>query len=139
LGDELLEASAIGEIIPGRDFYDYEDKYLNDTADLRIPAELDETMKLRLQEYAVQAFAAIGGSGMARVDFLVGEDESIYVNEINTLPGFTSISMYPKLWDAVGVPIDRLVDRLVEIAVARHARSHQLDGAIKSWLAQLEV
>ena len=137
LGDQRLEASAIGEIIPGGDFYDYEDKYLDDSADLRIPAELDRPLELRLREYAVEAFAAIGGSGMARVDFLVGEGDTIYVNEINTLPGFTSISMYPKLWEAVGLPIERLVDRLVEIAVARHARSRDLDSAIKNWLSQL--
>jgi len=137
LGDDRLEASAIGEIVPGHDFYDYEDKYIDDTADLRIPAELDRGMEIRLQEYAVEAFGAIGGHGMARVDFLVGEDESIYVNEINTLPGFTSISMYPKLWGAVGLPIDRLVDRLVGIAFARHEKTRALDGAIKSWLASV--
>jgi D-alanine-D-alanine ligase len=87
----------------------------------------------------VQAFAAIGGSGMARVDFLMAEDGTLYVNEINTLPGFTRISMYPKLWDLSGLPLDRLVDRLVDIGRRRHARRRQLDDGIKNWLAAIDA
>ena len=87
--------------------------------------------------FAVVAFAAIGGHGMARVDFLVEADGTILVNEINTLPGFTSISMYPKLWEVTGLPIDQLVDRLVKIALERHADRQRLDAGIKSWLSGL--
>jgi D-alanine-D-alanine ligase len=138
LGYRSLQASRIGEIIPGGDFYDYRDKYVDDTAELRVPADLDPQFEGRLQTMAVEAFTAIGGHGMARVDFLVESDETILVNEINTLPGFTSISMYPKLWEVSGLPIDQLVDRLVAIAVERHADRQRLDGGIKSWLGGLD-
>jgi D-alanine-D-alanine ligase len=137
LGYDPLEASRIGEIVPGGEFYDYRDKYVDDAADLRVPAELESGLETRLRETAVSAFAAIGGQGMARVDFLVEADDTILVNEINTLPGFTSISMYPKLWEISGLPIDRLVDRLVAIALERHADRQRLDTGIKSWLAGL--
>lgn len=142
LGYGHLEASCIGEIVPGNDFYDYADKYLQDTARLIAPADIPAAVADRLRELAVRAFAAIGGAGLARVDFLVeGPDEGddgIYVNEINTLPGFTSISMYPRLWELSGVPLPRLVDRLVEIAVERHRDRHRLDAGIKEFLAGLE-
>ena len=138
LGYRKLEASRIGEIVPGNEFYDYADKYIEDTAGLLVPAELDRELEDRLRRTAVDAFAAIGGHGMARVDFLVEGDERIFVNEINTLPGFTSISMYPKLWEASGVPIDRLVDRLLEVALARHCDRHRLDAGIKDFLASLD-
>jgi len=134
LGYTSLEASRIGEIVPGREFYDYRDKYLDDTADLKVPAELDPDLESRLRQTAIDAFAAIGGHGMARVDFLVENGEDILVNEINTLPGFTSISMYPKLWEVTGLPIEQLVNRLVEIAVERHADRQRLDVGIRSWL-----
>jgi len=138
LGHVELEASRIGEIVPGRDFYDYYDKYIEDSADLTIPAELDAALEARLRQVAVDAFAAIGGHGMARVDFLVEESGAVFVNEINTLPGFTSISMFPKLWEVSGLPIDRLVDRLVRIALDRHAGRRRLDEGIKAWLRSLE-
>jgi D-alanine-D-alanine ligase len=137
LGHRRLEASVVGEIVPGREFYDYADKYLEDTARLDVPARLPEALSDRLRELAVRAFASIGGHGMARVDFLL-EGETPYVNEINTLPGFTSISMYPKLWEATGLPIDRLVDRLVEIAVARHAERRSLNEGILEWVHSLD-
>ena len=93
-------------------------------------------MSDRLRDLAVRAFAAIGGVGLARVDFLV-EGEDVWVNEINTLPGFTSISMYPRLWELSGVPLPDLVDRLVQIALERHRDRHRLDQGIKEFLASL--
>jgi D-alanine-D-alanine ligase len=139
LGHHRLEASRVGEIIPGQAFYDYRDKYLDDRAGLIVPAELDPDLEAAIRDTAVAAFAAIGGHGMARVDFLVEGGERIFVNEINTLPGFTSISMYPKLWEATGVPLEELVDRLVEIAVERHRERSELDRGIKRWLESLET
>ncbi|MES1240371.1 MAG: D-alanine--D-alanine ligase family protein [Acidobacteriota bacterium] len=136
LGYQTIEASAVGEIVPGNDFYDYADKYLQDTAQLIAPAELREDLAARLRELAVRAFEAIGGVGLARVDFLV-EGEGIYVNEINTLPGFTSISMYPRLWELSGVPLPKLVDRLVRIALERHRDRRRLDQGIKEFLGNL--
>jgi D-alanine-D-alanine ligase len=139
-GSDDLAASVVGEIVPGNAFYDYADKYLEDKARLLAPADLPEAVAARLRQLAVDAFAAVGGAGMARVDFLYDEArglDGIYVNEINTLPGFTSISMYPRLWDLSGVPLPRLVDRLVEIAVARHADRRRLDQGIKHFLAEL--
>lgn len=138
LGGERLEASEIGEIVPGKEFYDYEDKYLSDGARLIAPAELPDDVATRIREAAVAAFAALGGHGMARVDFLL-EGETPYVNEINTLPGFTRISMYPRLWDLSGVPLPELVDRLVTIAVDRHRDRKRLDQGIRDWIAELEA
>lgn len=138
LGGWSLEASEVGEIVPGRDFYDYEDKYLSDGARLIAPAELRRAVADRLRELAVRSFVAVGGHGMARVDFLL-EGETPYVNEINTLPGFTSISMYPRLWDLSGVPLPELVDRLVRIGVERHRERRRLDRGIRAWIAELEA
>jgi D-alanine-D-alanine ligase len=136
LGNDHPEASAPCEILPSREFYDYEDKYLTDGAELIAPAVLTPAVRARLQELAVAAFAALGGSGMARVDFLL-EGETPYVNELNTLPGFTSISMYPRLWALSGVPLAELVDRLVTHAFERHADRRRLDDGIKEFLAAL--
>jgi D-alanine-D-alanine ligase len=136
LGYQKIEASAVGEIVPGNEFYDYADKYLQDTAQLIAPAELRPDVADRLRGLAVRAFEAIGGVGLARVDFLV-EGEDVYVNEINTLPGFTSISMYPRLWELSGVPLPRLVDRLVKIALERHRDRRRLDEGIKEFLESL--
>ena len=137
LGYGTLEASVVGEIVPGREFYDYADKYLEDNARLIAPAELPEATTERLRELAVAAFAALGGSGMARVDFLLEGEDGLFVNEINTLPGFTAISMYPRLWELSGVPLPKLVDRLVQIALDRHRDRRRLDAGIKEWLADL--
>jgi len=137
LGYRELEASRIGEIVPGAEFYDYADKYLNDTAGLHIPAELDGEIETRMRGMAVEAFAAIGGWGMARVDFLLEPGGAMYINEINTLPGFTSISMYPKLWEATGISMPELVDRLVQIAIDRHTDRGRLDQGIRDWLTRL--
>jgi D-alanine-D-alanine ligase len=136
LGYHTIEASAVGEIVPGNDFYDYADKYLQDTAQLIAPAELSPEVTERLRGLAVRAFQAIGGVGLARVDFLV-EGEDVYVNEVNTLPGFTSISMYPRLWGLSGIPLPKLVDRLVQIALERHRDRTRLDSGIKEFLEGL--
>jgi D-alanine-D-alanine ligase len=138
LGYRRLEASAVGEIVPGREFYDYEDKYLADDAGLIAPAELPAATAGEVRRLAVEAFAALGGTGLARVDFFLEGDGRLWVNELNTLPGFTRISMYPRLWALSGLPLDALVDRLVDIAFERHRDRHRLDDGIKSWLAALE-
>jgi len=133
---DRLEASVLGEIVPGNAFYDYADKYLQDTARLVAPAEVPEAVAERARRLAVDAFAAVSGSGLARVDFFL-EGDRLYVNEINTLPGFTSISMYPRLWGLSGLALPALVGRLVDEAVERHAERHRLDRGIKDWLARL--
>jgi len=127
----------VGEIVPSQDFYDYADKYLLDSAGLIAPAEIPEPVSDRLRDFAVRAFAAIGGSGLARVDFLFEGEDGLYVNEINTLPGFTSISMYPRLWGLTGLPLPKLVDRLVHIALERHRDRRRLDEGIKAFLSEL--
>ena len=137
LGYRDLQASVVGEIVPGNEFYDYADKYLQDNAGLIAPAELPVEVADRLRRTAVEAFAAIGGAGLARVDFLLEGRDGLFVNEINTLPGFTSISMYPRLWGLTGLPLPRLVDRLVQIALERHADRRRLDEGIKDFLAEL--
>ena len=125
LGNEDLEASVVGEIVPGHEFYDYEDKYLDDAVQLVIPAAVPEETSDRVRELALAAFRAIGARGMARVDFFLESGTGrIYLNEINTIPGFTRVSMYPRLWEASGVPFPELCDRLIELALeARAARA----------------
>lgn len=122
LGNEDPAATAPGEIVPGREFYDYRAKYLEDTSRLLLPAPVSADCAAAVRRMAVEAFVCIGGSGLARVDFfLEAATEKLYVNEINTLPGFTSISMYPQLWAAEGWPPERLVQRLLDLALAAHA------------------
>jgi len=127
LGNEEPDASVPGEVIPGDEFYSYRAKYLDDTSQLIIPAKLDEALSDEIRQYAVEAFKALDGAGMARADFLLerGTDR-VYLNEINTLPGFTSISMYPKLWEASGVPYPVLLDRLIALALERHEEKRRL-------------
>jgi D-alanine-D-alanine ligase len=122
LGNDDPVASIAGEIRPqGHEFYDYDAKYLDeDGAQLVIPAEIPEELLGRVQRMAVTAFRAVEGAGMARVDFFLRGDEELWLNEINTIPGFTSISMYPKLWEASGVPYPELVERLLELAIERN-------------------
>lgn len=123
LGNDEPIASLPGEIVPQTaEFYDYKAKYIDDNgARLVIPAELDEALTAQLQQLAVRAFQAIEGAGLARVDFFLERaTNQLLVNEINTLPGFTSISMYPKLWEASGVSYSQLIDRLIELAFERH-------------------
>ncbi|MCC6453477.1 MAG: D-alanine--D-alanine ligase [Caldilineaceae bacterium] len=121
LGNDDAIASVPGEIIPGREFYDYAAKYLDDSSQLLIPAQLTPHQAARVQEMAIAAFHAVDGTGLARVDFLLDDQSgNFYLNEINTMPGFTHISMYPKLWEASGIPYPELVDRLVQLALARY-------------------
>jgi D-alanine-D-alanine ligase len=123
LGNDNPEASVIGEVVPGKEFYDYEAKYLSEGSDLIVPAKLTRQQTKQVREMAVRAFQACDCAGLARVDFLMepGSSGRIYVNEINTLPGFTSISMYPRLWAATGVPYPQLIDRLIQLALERRA------------------
>jgi D-alanine-D-alanine ligase len=122
LGNDDPVASVAGEIVPrGHDFYDYEAKYLDEHgAELRVPAPIEPEVLEEVQRLAIAAFRAIDCSGMARVDFFLAPDGRVVLNEINTIPGFTSISMYPRLWEASGVPYADLVERLIELAVERH-------------------
>lgn len=122
LGNDEPLASVPGEIVPGNEFYDYSAKYIDDNSQLLIPARLDAATTEQLQEYAVRAFLALDCAGLARVDFLMdGESGELFLNEINTMPGFTRISMYPKLWEASGIGYPELVDRLVQLALERYA------------------
>lgn len=127
LGNENPAASVVGEIRPRRDFYDYTAKYLaapdsDDYSELIIPAELDGETAVTVQTLALRAYQAIDCAGMGRVDLLLDTDSgALYLNEINTIPGFTRISMYPKLWEASGLPYPQLLDKLIELALARHA------------------
>ncbi len=122
LGNDDPQASVPGEVLPSREFYSYESKYVDGTSGLLIPAPLPyETTEL-IREIAVRAYKAIDCAGLARVDFMIDKDtNAIYLNEVNTIPGFTKISMYPKLWDATGLPYAKLVDRLIELALERKA------------------
>ena len=122
LGNDEPNASVIGEIIPSREFYDYQAKYSDDeSSELRIPAEIDAGLAENLRAMAVTAFQAVDAAGLARVDFfLETRTGKPYVNEINTLPGFTTISMYPKLWEAGGMSYTQLIDNLVSLAIERH-------------------
>jgi len=127
LGNDDPQASVPGEIIPAREFYDYTAKYVDDDSRLLIPAPLSEVDARNARELAVHAFQALECSGMARVDlFLEKPTGKFFVNEINTLPGFTSISMYPKLWEASGVPYAELLDRLIALAIERQAEKKKL-------------
>jgi D-alanine-D-alanine ligase len=126
LGNEVLETSVPGEIIPCNEFYDYEAKYLADSSQLIIPAPLPDTVIAQLQDHAKRAFQALDCAGMARVDFLVRRTGyEIFLLEANTLPGFTSISMYPKLWAASGLAYPLLIEKLISLALERHAEQRQ--------------
>jgi len=123
LGNDDPKASVVGEIIPGKEFYDYEAKYLSEGSVPVIPAKLTRAESKRIREMAVAAFRACDLSGLARVDFLMEPDgkRRIFLNEVNTLPGFTQISMYPKLWEATGIGYSDLITRLIELGLERHA------------------
>ena len=122
LGNDEPAASVCGEVLPSREFYSYESKYIDGTSGLVIPAPLPAETSDQVREYAVRAYKAIDCSGMARVDFFVEKDTNkIHLNELNTIPGFTKISMYPKLWEASGLPYNKLCDRLIELALERKA------------------
>ena len=121
LGNEEPIASVLGEVVPCNEFYDYHAKYIDDQSELIIPAPLPDDLAQRIRALAVRAFTALDCAGMGRVDFLLDRETlDVYVNEINTIPGFTTISMYPKLWEATGLPYPDLIDRLISLAIERH-------------------
>ena len=123
LGNDRPMASLPCEILPSREFYDYDDKYLLDRAETKLPADLPAEKTEELRRLAVECYRAVECEGMGRVDFLLeGSTEKLYINEINTIPGFTSISMYPKMWEASGIGFAALIDRLIELALERQER-----------------
>ena len=131
LGNDDPEASVPGEVIPSREFYDYEAKYLDDASRTVIPAPLTPQQTAEVRRLSIEAFKAVDGAGMARVDFLMTRgSEEIYLNEVNTIPGFTTISMYPKMWEASGLSYSSLLDRLITLAMERHAEKQQLRTSI---------
>ncbi|WP_181350657.1 D-alanine--D-alanine ligase [Thalassobacillus sp. CUG 92003] len=131
LGNEDPEASLPGEILPQDGFYSYEAKYVDEKgAILEAPADLNDEQVKAIKEASIQAFQALNCEGLARVDFFFTDDGRIIINEINTLPGFTRISMYPKLWEVSGLPYDQLIDRLIELALERHHRDLELKHSI---------
>lgn len=130
LGNEEPIASAIGEIVPTHDFYSYEAKYIDEKgALLQIPAKIDEETTKKLQNIAVDTFKTLCCEGMARVDFFLTEDGRAIINEINTIPGFTKISMYPKLWDISGISYEELIDKLISLAIDRDNRDKKLKNS----------
>jgi D-alanine-D-alanine ligase len=127
LGNEQPIASVAGEVVPCNEFYDFNAKYVDDDSDLIIPADVSPEKLAEMQEIAIRSFRALDLAGMARVDFFLerGTDRLV-LNEVNTIPGFTSISMYPMLWAASGIPLAELVDRLIELAVDRHSQPRRV-------------
>ena len=131
LGNEDPQASLPGEIIPSREFYDYEAKYIDDDSKTVIPADLPADLVKKVQQLSIEAFRAIDCSGLARVDFLLSRDTGdLCVNEINTMPGFTSISMYSKMWEASGLAYAGLVDRLIQLGLERHQQKQRLKTSV---------
>lgn len=127
LGNEKPQASIVGEIISTHDFYSYEAKYLDkDGARAQIPAIISKKLSKEFQELAIKSFKTLCCEGMSRVDFFLTPDDKIYINEINTIPGFTSISMYPKLWQASGLTYPKLIDRIIRLAISRHESENRL-------------
>jgi D-alanine-D-alanine ligase len=127
LGNDDPKASIVGEVVPGREFYDYDDKYREDNAKLLIPAPVPDAISGEVRRLAVEAFRVAGISGMARVDFFLERGTGrVLVNELNTLPGFTAISMYPKLWEASGLPLPGLLDELIRLAIERKEKRDRL-------------
>ncbi len=132
LGNDAPEASVAGEIVPAHEFYDYAAKYLDTGSRLVIPADLPAEQARLVRDLAIRAFRVLDLAGMARVDFFIDRNTGVvFLNEVNTLPGFTPISMYPKLWEASGLPFPRLVDRLIELALERHAARRALVTAFR--------
>jgi D-alanine-D-alanine ligase len=127
LGNEAPEASVPGEICPRREWYDYEAKYVDESTELLVPAPLSDAETEQVRDLALRAFRTLEGAGLGRVDFLLERATgAFYLNEINSLPGFTEVSMYPRLWEASGLPYPQLLDRLIELALARHQRRSRL-------------
>lgn len=120
LGNDKVETSVPGEILKSQKFYDYKEKYINNTVQLGIPADLPGEITDKIREYAKKAYLAIDSSGLTRVDFFVTYNNDIYINEVNTMPGFTQWSMYPLLWEATGKPYDQLLEELITLALERY-------------------
>ena len=130
LGNDDPIASVPGEIVPGHEFYDYEAKYLDESSQLLIPAPIDPALAQRVRDLSIKAFLALDCAGMARVDFLLSRATGeLYLSEVNTIPGFTRISMYPKLWEASGMSYSELIDRLIELALERHADKQRVQDS----------
>ncbi|MEN2768814.1 D-alanine--D-alanine ligase [Ornithinibacillus xuwenensis] len=131
LGNDEPIASIPGEVLPNTDFYSYESKYIDEKgADLAIPADLTDSQVKKVQEAAIKAFQTLECEGLSRVDFFLTENDELYVNEVNTLPGFTKISMYPKLWEISGIPYSELISRLIELAIERHQHDSNLKSTV---------
>jgi D-alanine-D-alanine ligase len=131
LGNDAPEASMPGEIIPSREFYDYEAKYIDDQSKVEIPAKLNDALVREVRAQAITAFQAIDGSGLGRVDFLLSRSTGeLFINEINSMPGFTTISMYPKMWEATGLAYPQLLDRLIQLAIERHGEKQRLRTSV---------
>jgi len=131
LGNDVPMASVPGEIIANQDFYSYDAKYIDDTSVVEIPAKLDAKVLKRVQALAVETFQVLNCEGLGRVDSFVTKDGRVFVNEINTIPGFTNISMYPKLWEASGLPLPKLLDRLIDLAIERFEKEQNLKTTVK--------
>jgi D-alanine-D-alanine ligase len=128
LGNDAPEASVVGEIVPKREWYDYESKYVDEDTELLVPAPIDEAVAEQARSLALRAFRILEGAGLARVDFFLDRDTGeLFLNELNSLPGFTEVSMYPRLWKASGLSYPALLDRLIELAVERHRRRAALE------------
>jgi len=126
LGNDEPQTSVVGEVKPAGEFYDYDSKYIDKETQLIVPADLPDGVSRKVQEIALRAFKAVDAAGMARVDFFVSKKENkIYLSEINTIPGFTSVSMYPRLWEASSIPYSELIDRLIQLALERYQDKNQ--------------
>ena len=127
LGNDDVHVSVVGHLVKDKPFYDYSEKYLNNSVQMEIPANLSEAVVEKIQDYAKKAYLAIDGSGLSRVDFFVTTNEDVYINEVNTMPGFTQFSMYPSLWAATGLEYRDLVEELIQLALSRHENKKQLE------------
>ena len=137
LGNDNPRVSVCGEIIPSKEFFDYEDKYILDSLKVIIPAELPENVSNQIREMASRAYKAIDCSGMARVDFLVEDDNKIYISEVNTIPGFTKTSMFPKLWEETGLSHSELINELISLAIERYNDKSENNTSYPSKLLQI--
>lgn len=126
LGNDDLSVSVVGRLVKDAQFYDYDQKYINNTVTMEIPVQLPEAVTDKIQKYALRAFQAIDGSGLSRVDFFVTSNHDIYINEINTMPGFTKFSMYPELWRHTGLSFRDLVEELIQLALRQHQTRQEL-------------
>ena len=130
LGNDEVFVSLPGELAKGQGFYNYEEKYLNNTTEMIIPAAIDEPTVAKLQDYARKAYLALDGSGLSRADFFLTESGEIYINEVNTLPGFTQFSMYPALWEASGKSYADLLEELIQLGLSRYNKKQSIQQSL---------